>query len=76
MCFEVVDFPGGEYADENNIKLDRLLSDNNKCLVEVLIVIESIVDTLSPLMQKIINTSFNIDFSYPSIQQKAYNKDN
>lgn len=72
MRSEIVDVPGGEYADQKNINLNRLLSDDNYELIELLVSVDYSVEAHRPLVSQIHNALHFLPRRKPAINQEKY----
>ena len=51
MSLKIVDFPSADYAETNNIDLNRLLGDYYDYLIEQLICVQLFVECYCPFMR-------------------------
>lgn len=58
MRSEVIDFPGGDETETNNVNFYRLLCNDQHHLVEHFIVVEHLIESDGPVVEKIKDAVF------------------
>ena len=70
MYSKVVDLPGGDDDEAENVDFDGLLCDSDHDLIEELVWEEELVDSSGPLMEQVPDADFSLGSPEESVPKK------